>query len=563
MSLFPGAGPQLRWLSDMISFLQGEELVIPTKYREQVLETKALLNGDSSGLASTLLDFAISAAVDVDYNIETNNQSLGVLLNNWLGDINSSLRGKVPTGIESLAKEYFRERWKGSSFLLLRTAWEDVDGYYLPTKMWFVDGEDIEVETKDEETVILGDEKYLLRIKKNKSIPLGVSKDEMLFVQKPFTSWGQLYPVPFLIQRGTFYNLKFLEILNGKGVNVLTKALEYLMLIKKGTERLALEGRSEFVYSDEDLKAVKNALGIAAQNSRSQSGIMSYATNFDTEIEHLIPEYNKILNGELHAPIEKRILGSLGLIDIVQGMSSSRKESLLNPKPFMGEVQSGVNDFSAMIKDIVITIAEQNATRHKKNFSAKNIIEIRTSPIKLFMDNKIKTLLRNMYDRGILSKRTAAELIGDLDYDMERERRTRETNTGDDDLMIAPVIQNNGQIPSVTKTTKISDKDVSPDKTGLESLDFKNANTEFEQAPYSKNSDLPSQVKDNLPSAAQTIWRNSFNAIFKQTRDEDLARQGAWRNVKLQYRKEDDKWVKKTKAELAENISIIEGDIQL
>ena len=244
----------LRWLLDMVDYFQRDTILIPSGYRDQVLDTKGLLQNDVSGLVNTMLDFAISTSIDVDYRIETTNNNLDVVLNNWLGDINSSLIGKIPTGLDALAKEYFRERWKGSSFLLLRTFWETIDGYTLPTKLYFVDGEDILVDDSSE-TVTIGEEKYRLRISKDKSKPIPGAKNEMIFVQKPYCAWGVDYPTPFIILRGLFKNMKFLELLETKGEMVVGKALEYLLTLKKGTERLTADNIS--VYYKTYLETVK------------------------------------------------------------------------------------------------------------------------------------------------------------------------------------------------------------------------------------------------------------------------------------------------------------------
>ena len=63
----------LRWLLDMVDFFTRDTIKMPSGYRDEVLETKNLLKNDISGLTNTMLDFAISSAIDVDYRIETNN----------------------------------------------------------------------------------------------------------------------------------------------------------------------------------------------------------------------------------------------------------------------------------------------------------------------------------------------------------------------------------------------------------------------------------------------------------------------------------------------------------
>jgi len=66
------------------------------------------------------------------------------------------------------------------------------------------------------------------------------------------------------------------------------------------------------------------------------------------------------------------------------------------------------------------------------------------------------------------------------------------------------------------------------------------------EAPYDKNSDLPDNVKNPLPSAAQTIWRNVFNQSIANGDTEEVARKKAWAAVKKGYKKnKDGDWVKK------------------
>ncbi len=70
------------------------------------------------------------------------------------------------------------------------------------------------------------------------------------------------------------------------------------------------------------------------------------------------------------------------------------------------------------------------------------------------------------------------------------------------------------------------------------------------QQMYRTNRDLPIAVKDNLPSHAQDIYRESFNSAMEQYKDESkkrdpkedtetIAHQIAWSAVKRKYRKDD------------------------
>lgn len=73
--------------------------------------------------------------------------------------------------------------------------------------------------------------------------------------------------------------------------------------------------------------------------------------------------------------------------------------------------------------------------------------------------------------------------------------------------------------------------------------------------PYETNSDLPDSVRDNLPSNAQTIYREAFNSAWKQYEDpaerrgdasrEQVAHRVAWAAVKRRYEKRGGRWHKK------------------
>jgi len=64
--------------------------------------------------------------------------------------------------------------------------------------------------------------------------------------------------------------------------------------------------------------------------------------------------------------------------------------------------------------------------------------------------------------------------------------------------------------------------------------------------PYDKLSDLPNNVKDNLPKHAQEIFQAAFNSASEQYEDESRQFATAWAAVENVYHKNDDeKWVKK------------------
>ena len=432
----------LKWLVDMASLFSKEQITVPSDYNGQVIAVKDALKHDVTGLVNSLLDFSINTSL-VKYSIESDNDTLTKNLNIWLDNLNSALRGKIPVGIQALAREYFRERWKGSSFLFLRTLWERKDGFLIPTRLWFVDGESLNIPEDDDETKTIGDEKYVLQITRDKVIPLPSKPNEIDFIQKPYSAWSDTFPTPFLIQRGLYKNLKFLELLENKGEFVVGKALEYLMLMKKGDKELAKTGDPNFVYDERDLSGIKDNFRKFVSDRKTRQGISTYVTNFDTEIQHLIPEYKRALESALYEPIEKRILAGFGLVEIASGIASDRREGILNPKPYISEINNGIKDFKMLLNDLVQTIMEKNGER-TKFFSKNNKIKVVSSPVTEFITADVRDHLRSMYDRGTLSKRTYDELLGNgtVDFDTEVKRRKDEASKGLEDTLYPPVIQN-------------------------------------------------------------------------------------------------------------------------
>lgn len=72
--------------------------------------------------------------------------------------------------------------------------------------------------------------------------------------------------------------------------------------------------------------------------------------------------------------------------------------------------------------------------------------------------------------------------------------------------------------------------------------------------PYDSKSDLPDNVRDNLPEHAQEIYLKAFNSAWDEYKDpearrgdagqEETAHKVAWAAVKKEYHKKGDKWVK-------------------
>jgi cation transport regulator len=61
--------------------------------------------------------------------------------------------------------------------------------------------------------------------------------------------------------------------------------------------------------------------------------------------------------------------------------------------------------------------------------------------------------------------------------------------------------------------------------------------------PYRQITQLPDNVKNNLPKGAQKIYKEAFNSAEDQYGEEDRAHRVAWSAVERKYEKGN--WVKK------------------
>jgi len=512
-----GMNPLLSWVNDLMALFSQDVIKTPSGYKEQVIAIKNVLSEDISGFVSTILDFSVNCG-NIQYKVETEDEENTKYINNWLKNINSDLNGIIPVGINSLAREYFRERWKSSSFLVLRCLWGEREGYQVPTKMWFVDGKDIEIDT-DITTKTIGNKKYYLRLdntdeKKGRKL-LPRYKNETIYVQKPYATWADDFTVPYLIQKGIYKNLKFLELLEQKGEYVVAKALEYLGLLKKGTEGMATTQNPDFIYSEDDLKNVKKDFTDFANNRNIGKGLSTYTTNFDTEFEHIIPDYKKAISHELFVAVEKRLLAGLGLVDIIQGVSSTRKDSVLSPRPFISEVESGISDFKELILEVIKTIISKNEQLSAEEVSFSN------SPIKAFLSEDFKSLLRSVYDRGNLSRRSLVEDVAGFDYDVELKRIKHEKDSGEAETLFPPVTIN---VEKDISPDSVNQDDITEDKKDVEKKNFNLSKmSKSLQKIWKKNYDigLEKYGKDDKEQAEKFAW-SSIKKISKESKDGSL-----------------------------------------
>jgi len=518
-----------------------KKIIVPDNFSGQADVIEVMLRDDVSGLVDSLTDFAVESAT-VDYGIETDNETLNKILKKWLKQLNRDYKGKVPSGIKPLAKEYFKERWKGASFPVLKiTKWGNFDGIQLPSRLFFVDGGGIVAKEKDKKNtqVTLFSYDYYLGDIANARAKL----DKGTIFSRPYGRWFDKYPVPYLIKRGVYHNYRIIKSLKELGKTVLEEVIPYLLIIKKGSAELTQQGKT---YSDTELKQVyediQNLLREYQTHPTRDAQTKVRATDYAEEIKHLIPDLGTVFAPKLYMQAERNILSGLGFIDVVQGISDNRKESIINPKAFVEEIRAGVEDFKQVMFQLVLLIMDANSRNKKYMTKDFNIV---SSPVRSFMTDKFKQELRLLWKNGVLSSKTYCEMVGEVEFDTEVTRRKKEAKDGIDTIMY-PHMTDNKEADVTPEEQKKLDKNGNPipdDKLNQrENFDLSG----LELAPYNNPADLPPRIKNHLSPGLQRTFINAFNSALHTYHSETRAFRVAWSVIRKIARKNSKGiWVRK------------------
>lgn len=487
------ASDQGLFINAILSLLT-KRVMVPADYHAQCTALSQMMQDDISGLVQSLTDFSVQTAC-VDYTVETGNPNFTEILSKWLENVNTEFNGLLPSGIRPLAEQFFIERWQGSSFCALKLGnWTKIGDIEVPMKMYMLDGKSIYAKDKDNT-----DDLKLI----NYDYYIGSKTDETKYqlkndviITKANSRWFEQYPVPYLVRRGVYHNYKIIEAIKNKETQILEEIIPYMFLVKKGTEALATGNIKS--YSQPELEAVvadfQQLMTDFKDNHYSDKQVKSpiRATNFDEELKHLIPDLSTIFNRELFVVAEKAILCGLGFIDVADSVSSSRRESILNPKAFVEEVKKGIIDFKQVLKEVVIKIKQRNDSHAKYLRGPESKFYIMSSPVKAFIGDDFRAQIRSLYDRGCVSKQTAVELIGEMEFDTEVHRRASETKLGYDEKMYPPVIQNIENGMGDNPEEKMKDA-VPQDKKGIEKKNFNKASEEKDEETLLKQEVLVKQ----------------------------------------------------------------------
>jgi len=523
------------------------DIFVPTDFHERCAKIECMLANDVTGVINTILDYSVNSASEAKFKVECANNTIEGLLNLWLDQININI-DNVPTGLQELSKEYYKERWEGSSLCLLRVKnWKSItyEGATInvPTTLWFVNGASVYVERPNESNYKIGSDKYYLD--KAKKIALLNSANEQIIVQKPFSRWFEKYAIPYTIRKGIYKNFRGVEVLQSKSDEVISKVLPYLFTIEKGTAEMFAQGVD---YKDDDLNKVISGFKEAMEQYKNQKAkTPTIAKSFDTKYDHLIPDLRNIVSEELYRQGYRALLSGLGFVDVIQGLSSTRRESILNPKPFVSEVNAGIGGFKSILMELIKLIIKENKIDHRKLFSENNEIKIVNSPIKINVE-ELMEVIRSGYDRGVISIASYVETLG-FDFDKEKERRQKELDAGDEDLFYPHLIQNREDVPDRLMPAKPKNEKNEDQNKLKNTPETKTKTAEVEDeliiAPYDVNN--PPAFLKKYPKGAQEVFIDVFNKSLPK--GEDYAFPVAWSAMKRWlkkhgYKKVGDKWVK-------------------
>lgn len=515
---------------------------VPMQFDAQMeLLNNSIYKNDKTGIVNTVVDFMCHAAT-VPLNIETQNETLDANLSRWQKYyLNKDINIDVPRGLRELSTQYFIERWK-SSFIALNVQWGMVDfgingQWSMPIKMWLADGSRIVVDANDSS---LANRKYYLDRERTK--PLIETKDKSVLIRKPFNPWYDVYPTPFLVKRGVLFNSLLKNAIIDKQAEIIQQIIPYLLLLKSGSDKLA---ELNMLASESEMKALKDSIinAVKDYDTTGELGKLLAPLSYDVNVEHLMPDLTKVFDPKIIQSADKNILAGLGMIE-VEGFSKNRQETILNPKMLVEEVKEAVADWVSMLEEVMFQMLERNKSKFPR--LAANEIRVVPGLIKSFLTQEMKDMIRSLYDRGLIAKQNFVEDVAEFDFEVQVERRTKETERNLDKTLYPPVVQNYEQYAEPTDNTNLENQDKKPGSP--EAKNFKNADIEFVMAPYNTIDELPESVKKTLPVGAQLIFLRAFNSALKAGHSEEEAFKIAWSAVKKVYVKDqDNKWVKKSK----------------
>jgi len=531
-----------------------KKVQIPSDFFGQVDAVDRILKNDRSSLIRTLYNFMINAAT-VNYEFDTGNTNFDERLKFWKENLNSGVAEDIPSGLRALSEQYFRERWR-SSFLILNIQFESVDGWMIPTKMWFMDGGNVRVEG---DTTTLGGYKYYIGRKTGKQLKSIITRK--ILVRKPYNMWYDQVPTPYLVSNGALYHALNKELVLDKQSDLMAEVIPLMFLSKLGNDVTAKEGNlptgPELKDHERKIKEMQEAY-----KAGTTGGFNAGTFPYDVDFKQHVPEVKNIMDEALLKPSDRNILSAMGMIEM-EGFAKSRQETVLNPKVMVEEVVDAVLDWRDMLNEVAKMTLEINKQKHPKD--TNRAIRVVPGLIRAFLTNDDKVLIRSAFDRGSIGHEDFVAILP-FDWETTMKRRIAERDSGLDEKLYPHIIMNQEQHPNDPDIDPESTKENAPEKKKTEKDVETSEIEDFEKlpriqsiiegktdqelilAPYDNIDQLPDSVKNVLPIPAQIIFLRVVNQALKDGKSEEEAFKLAWGVIKKSYRPpkgDEKKWQKK------------------
>jgi hypothetical protein len=517
----------------MVGLLLNRRVAIPTEFSAQCQAVKTIYDSDASGLVDSISDKMVENASTRFYFESLKNYSgFEALLNEWCERINEDYRAYgLPVGVSGLQEQYYKERWKYSSFPIIRYGdWKKIGSgnntLEVPMSIIVLDGCAIRAkEKKETKGDVLGLFPYDFFLGDDENYRITADKH---LITRPYGRAFDSLPKPFIMRRGIYQNWKLIYDLTNKQDELLSKVIPYYLLLKRGIGSKNVD--------ESNLEKTVLKLQEAIDKIPFTEKVPVHASNSDSSLEHLIPNMENMFKQQLFSHSEKAIIAGFGLIDIYDSGVASRKESVLNPKGFMSELFKGQKDFKAIMMNLLSIIKAKNASKLKYT-NEKIITQI--IPPRDYFTKEIKEDLHKAHGRGNISEKTYNELVvcpwTDEPIELEVKRSKYEAAEGICEDLYARVIQNTEQnvgfdIPQIESNTSDDKK-----QGNLTAEKFTVATKQNMNMGLYSEDKYPKYLQD-FPSKARNAWIRTWNAVYKKDGSETKASKIAWKALRLKMK---------------------------
>ncbi len=359
-------------------------------------------------IVSLVGELMVSAASG--FEITCRDKKTKNIFDDWAANINQGLPDCTQKGFDKILEWMFREYWQ-SGFVLPYLSWGTKDGVFLPLKGTIFDPLTI----KQEGSSVFGGIKYSFEESLEETVGEGTSydsfdlvpgkesgghfplrKSDTFYILKRGAQPYELFPHPYLtrIFKWIDFRDKLLDMDYATASGVLASIVLFKILSGKPEERSRLATI---------LKTIKRTSIVA--------------TSADIKSEVVSPPVESLLSWDKFREADLVIRESLGLVEFV-GVDLNSSRARFNPIPLVAEIQRGRREMARLMESIFQDIVIKNNLSEVPNVHWKRI--------RLFENEQIwKLLVRDLYDRGILSLQTYAE-EAELEYEQELERRKAE-----------------------------------------------------------------------------------------------------------------------------------------